>query len=417
MSSDYQTGVAPDQSYTTALTNLLDDTQYIPSLESSVSLADFSASGGSYVNRWGYSLNNSTYNPIPAHNTTDQIKSSTTAANKELVPVYVAANVNTAKSTGTYRNNLTFSAIANPISTVYELHYLPGTTDTVTNLPSDTTVSEVSAQHTFTIPSIAPSRTGYDFTGYLDEDTSTTYQPGDTITLISDEDYEVSATLTAQWSIASYTVNISNSNTSTNPASSVSIPYGGSAQVTVTPNTGYYLNSVSCPSGYTCTGFTTGTSATGQQTVTVVNNGTVSGGTLGFTGTVDTRTLAQKCSDASTGSTFTHSSVEYIKLKTSSDGSTTACYTNTNRGVATFANAASLCPTGTGVPTQGEFQSLINVYGADGTLYSTTGWRNSHWSSTPSGSSSAYFLHVASSGASIQIVSRTTSNYVVCIVR
>ncbi|MBR5621531.1 hypothetical protein IKW75_03585, partial [Candidatus Saccharibacteria bacterium] len=198
-------------------------------------------------------------------------------------------------------NNLVFSAIPNPTPTDYSLYFLPGTENPVTNLPSTMTASEASAQHTFTIPSTAPSRTGYNFTGYIDEDaepgekgsSTNPYQPGDTITILGDESYVGEATLTAQWSIASYTISISNSNTSTTPASSVSIPYGGSVQVTVTPSTGYYLSSVSCPSGYTCSGYGTGTSYTGQQTVTVTNNSTTSGGTLSFTGGIlETRTLA-----------------------------------------------------------------------------------------------------------------------------
>ena len=82
-----------------------------------------------------------------------------------------------------------------------------------------------------------------------------------------------------------YTINVTNSNT-TSGASSLTIRYGGSATVTVTPSSGYYLSGVSCPSGYTCSGYNTGISYTSQQTVTVTNNGTTSGGTLSFTGTI-----------------------------------------------------------------------------------------------------------------------------------
>ena len=82
-----------------------------------------------------------------------------------------------------------------------------------------------------------------------------------------------------------YRINVTNSNT-TSGASSLTIRYGGSATVTVTPSSGYYLSGVSCPSGYTCSGYNTGISYTSQQTVTVTNNGTTSGGTLSFTGTI-----------------------------------------------------------------------------------------------------------------------------------
>ncbi|MCH5166588.1 MAG: hypothetical protein J1F35_01725 [Erysipelotrichales bacterium] len=52
----------------------------------------------------------------------------------------------------------------------------------------------------------------------------------------------------------------------------LSIPYGGEAKFTVTPNTGYYLSSISCGVGYTTSGYSTGSSYTSKQTVTVKNN-------------------------------------------------------------------------------------------------------------------------------------------------
>ena len=227
------------------------------------------------------------------------------------------------------------------------------------------------------------------------------------------EDYTGSATLTAEWEIASYTITISNTNTSSGSAS-ISVPYGGSNTVTVTPSSGYYLSSVSCPSGYTCSGYNTGTSATGTQTVTVANNSTTSGGTLSFTGTLLRTPLQQACDNASTGSTFTYSGVQYIKLNNGSNG---ACYTKTSQGSATFNNAATLCPSGTGVPSQSEFQSLINAYGSGGTIYNTTGWSGDYWSSTPYDSYRAYELYVDSSYANLYDYGRTASLSVVCIVR
>ena len=81
-----------------------------------------------------------------------------------------------------------------------------------------------------------------------------------------------------------YTVTVTNSNT-TSGAASVQVPLNGSATVTVTPASGYYLSSVSCPSGYSCTGYSTSSSsASGQQTITITNNNTMSGGTLTLTG-------------------------------------------------------------------------------------------------------------------------------------
>ena len=198
MTTDYQIG----QNYTTALVNIEDDAYTIPTLSSAVSKADFSASGSSYVNKWGYSLDDTTYNPAPAHGTTDLIKNTSEGVNKELVPVYLGINADMSNPSATYRNLLVFSAIPNPIPIDYSLYFEPGTEDPVIDLPSTMTASEVAASHTFTIPSTAPSRTGYNFTGYLDEDTSTTYQPGDTITVIGNEQFVGSATLVAQWEVA-----------------------------------------------------------------------------------------------------------------------------------------------------------------------------------------------------------------------
>ena len=95
--------------------------------------------------------------------------------------------------------------------------------------------------------------------------------------------YRNDSTLYAAWAQTGYTVNVSNTNTSSG-SSSFAVTYGGSNTITVTPNSGYYLSSVSCPSGYICSGYTTVISATGQQTVTVQNNNTTNGGKLSFIG-------------------------------------------------------------------------------------------------------------------------------------
>ena len=394
--------------YTTALVNLEDSTYTIPTLASTnVSKSDFSASGGSHVNRWGYSINDTLYNPVPTHDTTVQIKDTGTEVNKELVPVYVGINANMDKTSGIYRNKLVFSAIPNPIPTEYSLYFQPGTTDTVTNLPATQTASEVAASHTFTIPSTAPTRAGYNFTGYLDQSTSTTYQPGDTITVMGNEEYTGEATLTATWSTASYTVSITNSNT-TSGASSLSIPYGGSKSVTVTPSSGYYLSSVSCPSGYSCTGYNTGSGYTGQQTVTVTNNNATSGGTLGFGGTA--LTLAQMCANQPAGYVFYYpvtTTTAYIKMN---DG---GCYTMGARGpVSSRAAASAACPAGTSIPSQAQINNLLSKYSAAYQVGSTALWNNTglgpavFWTSTtPTGTFDVY-----SSGHTV-VSSRYDGNY------
>ena len=82
----------------------------------------------------------------------------------------------------------------------------------------------------------------------------------------------------AMWQANTYTVTISNTNT-TSSVASLTIPYGGSATVTVTPDSGFYLSTVSCPSGIACTGYNTGVNYTNTQTITVTissaNNTTI----------------------------------------------------------------------------------------------------------------------------------------------
>ena len=102
-----------------------------------------------------------------------------------------------------------------------------------------------------------------------------------------------SGTATSPWEvIPPTTVTVSNTNT-TSSVDSLSIPYGESATVIVTPASGYYLSSVSCPSGYTCTGYSTGESYTSAQTVTITNNNTTSDATLTFIGEVKVTTFDQ----------------------------------------------------------------------------------------------------------------------------
>ena len=159
-----------------------------------------------------------------------------------------------------------------------------------------------------------------------------------------------------------YTINVTNSNT-TSGASSLTIRYGGSATVTVTPSSGYYLSSVSCPSGYTCSGYSTGTSYTGQQTVTVTNNGTASGGTLSFTGTVSGYTVSFNANGGTStpSSEFTTSSVTLP----SAISYHTASTTNTSTTYATFAGW-NTAPDGSGT-TYSTGSSYTPI--ADTTLY------------------------------------------------
>ena len=333
MNSSYQN--PSTSTYTTDLVNQTNTSYTIPTVAAVVSKTDLStaAPGTTNANKWAYSLDDTTYSPVPANSVQTQIGSHDTPTAGTKTPVYIGMNINVEKPSGVYKNQLTFSAVGNPVPTDYTLYFEPGGTG-VSDLPETMTYSGVAASHTFTIPSAAPTRAGYNFTGYSDG--TTTYQPGGTITVQGDIDYTGSATLTAQWEL---------------------VP------------------------------------------------------------------LDQKCANASIGGTFIHDNVEYIKLKTNAAGTTSACYTHSSVGTSTWGDSGatypsiSICPAGTGVPTKDEFQSLINAYGSDGTIYNTTGWSGNYWSSTPYDSSRAYFLNVGSSYAGFYSGARTFSNPVVCIVR
>ena len=295
---------------------------------------------------------------------------------------------------------------------------ISGTTYTFGSANGTLTANYNTTSNSFTLPAI--TKTGHTCKWAEGSASGTQYDGGTSRTIAGNMTYF------AVCSVNNYTVNITNSNT-TSGATSLSIPYGGSRTVTVTPASGYYLSAVSCPSGYTCSGYSTGSTQTGTQTVTVTNNNTAAGGTLAFTGTA--LTLAQMCSNAplttSAGSPyFTFDGVDYIKLNTASSSSSgvdgSACYTKTPQNNVTGFNAASVCPANTGVPTRAEFQSLIYAYGAKDAIHNTTGWSAWSWSSTmwsSGGPNYAWGLGVDSSSAVIYHFAKSESHSVVCIVR
>ena len=196
MNSSYQN--PSTSTYTTDLVNQTNTSYTIPTVAAAVSKTDLStaAPGTTNANKWAYSLDDATYSPVPANSAPTQIDSHDTPTAGTKTPVYIGMNVNVEKPSGVYKNQLTFSAVGNPVPTDYTLYFEPGGTG-VSGLPETMTYSGVAASHTFTIPSAAPTRAGYNFTGYSDG--TTTYQPGDTITVQGDIDYTGSATLTAQW--------------------------------------------------------------------------------------------------------------------------------------------------------------------------------------------------------------------------
>ncbi len=249
MSSSYQD--TSTSTYTTDLVNQTNTSYTISTVPVATTKTDLgtAAPGSTNANKWAYSLDDATYSPVPANSAPTQIGSHDTPTAGTKTPVYIGMNVNVEKPSGVYKNQLTFSAVGNPITTDYSLYFLPGTTDPteVSNLPPTQTASVVAASHTFTIPTLqqySPTRDGYNFTGYLDESTSTTYQPGDAITVQGDIDYTGSATLTAQWGIVSSTLTVDpNGGTWSGSTSTQTFPGDyGDTKVIANPSASYTIS-------------------------------------------------------------------------------------------------------------------------------------------------------------------------------
>ena len=234
MSSEYtdpRTSTPSAPVYTTdMLNNDININDRVSNLSSTnVSEAAFSAassisSPNANVNHWGYSLTENnvsgTYNPIPAYNTSQTIRDNVvTSVEHSYTPVTIGVNVDTDIASGTYTNNLVFSTITNPPYVDYTLDFNANTDNaggddgSVTNLPADITERVMATSYTVTIPSTAPSRSGYVFNGYNTkaDGTGTTYQPGDNYTLVvedrqSSQTEAATSTLYAIWSQYTYTV-------------------------------------------------------------------------------------------------------------------------------------------------------------------------------------------------------------------
>ena len=248
--------------------------------------------------------------PPASSNNPDMFATSTTATptGGDSFPIYYGIRANADTNPGIYTNNVMFTAVADASANPNTITLTPNTTtpNTATTVivktSMYTTADDLSADVYLLTRAQYNSLNGstnVESLGVspLSTCTATSTEPltySCNITVASVGDYNIfvksprydKAYATAfTVSYPPFTVNISKSNVTTSPTTSISVPYGGSTTVTVTPNSGYYLSAVSCPSGYTCSGYTTGTSAISQQTVTVTNNNTASGGTITFTGT------------------------------------------------------------------------------------------------------------------------------------
>ena len=234
MSSEYadpRTSTPSTPVYTTDMinhnTNVSDTVANLTSTnvsESAFSAASSTASPNANVNHWGYSLTENnvagTYNPVPAYNASATIRNDVVSAvEHSYTPVTVGINVDTNIASGTYTNNLVFSTIVNPPYVDYSLLFnantdgAGGDDGSVSNLPTDIEERVMATSYTVTIPSTAPTRSNYVFTGYNTkaDGTGDTYQPGDTYTLVtedrqSSQTESATGTLYAMWNQYHYTI-------------------------------------------------------------------------------------------------------------------------------------------------------------------------------------------------------------------
>ena len=213
--------------------------------------------------------------------------------------------------------------------------------------------------------------------------------------------------------------------------SELSIPFGQSATVTVAPASSWYLSGVTCPTGFTCTGYTTdktNAASQGAQTITVTNNNTATTGTLSFAATELFKACSSSTAVGDTCYMNSSSDVEMIRL---ADGN---FWTKNSQGTATWDNLNSIsCPSGTSKPTAIIFQTLVKAYGgtnngnygspygtldSDADIYNATGWVGSFWSTTAvsnTNSSLAWVLYVDDGGGSdVAYVSKSYSLKIVC---
>ncbi|MBQ3263872.1 hypothetical protein IJH06_02070 [Candidatus Saccharibacteria bacterium] len=381
----------------------------IATLASAVAPSTFSStSDTTTANKWGYKVNTTNLSTIDTTNynpavTTAVPLNKTTAplANGDETDITFAAKVDADTVAGSYKTTLSFTAVTN--ANTYSITFNSGSASSdssLANMPSpnpQTGALESGSSTSITLSSSTPTRAGYSFLGWCsvapttsnstDSCSGTTYQPGGSITIYTDTP---DITLYAMWGINSYAITITNSNTSSS-VSSLTIPYGGSATVTVTPDSNYYLSDVSCPSGYTCSGYNTGTSYTSVQTVTITNNGATAGGTLAFTGAISLSAIqnlpSSECTTTATDVIDNRDNQVYT-IQRLADG---RCWmmTNLNLGATDLTTDLTSSNTnlsdtitastfngwkktsGTGTYTSGEFISVSGTDSTSGTAYGT----------------------------------------------
>ena len=219
--SGYELGIkaSTSGSNNNALINTTDSSKTIPSITTSISEADYSSSS-SYNNTWGLkpsklnSQANSNYIPGPSSNTNLTVIDKTTTANPTTFNNYtitLGTRIDNTQAPGSYANTFVITAVANP--TPYTITYNKNTTDTVTNMPANT--SSQTYDEEVNISDQVPARDGFNFKGWCTVQVAdggtcsgTTYNPdggGTDLTWTLDQTQASnSLSLYAMWATASH---------------------------------------------------------------------------------------------------------------------------------------------------------------------------------------------------------------------
>lgn len=167
----------------TALVNTLDNNLTIPTI--TLPSGQSSITSSEFISGYGVSRDGMNFAPAPAASSSFLIGNSATAGtavNTVTFGVKPAQNTNT----GTYSRTFVVMAVAN--SPQYSITYNANAgTDTVTNMPNNQATS-ISDTGIITLSNVVPSRAGYVFLGWDEENTSTTptYPVGSTNTIALD---------------------------------------------------------------------------------------------------------------------------------------------------------------------------------------------------------------------------------------
>ena len=116
----------------------------------------------------------------------------------------IGAKASVSQASGDYTNIIQFKVVSNPVPSTYSIAYNKNTTDAVTGMPADISVTNTDGG-TITLPSTAPTRSGYYFMGWCTKPVSESaaclgelYQAGEAVPLIGGQYNDFS--LYAVWS-------------------------------------------------------------------------------------------------------------------------------------------------------------------------------------------------------------------------